>query len=379
MTEGRTVNNGRTNGSGINDWILIVAAICIFWPLGAYLLFRKLMGDNKGFKSGRSGTSFSYNSQYEYHYSAQDLKNGRKTAHGAACKPEQTNPVQSSLKKGKVMSIVGGAMAALFGITGISKLIEYTVWGGLRYALPALFSIFGLCAVGLVLLYAGLFRTRKGKRFQKYLNTIGRQKKIAVSTLAGATGYSVSKVCNDLDEMLEMGIFPVGYLDRAGATLILSEEGVQEPPKEEPKATVEAEYAILKEIQEVNDAIPDALMSGKINRIAAITQKILDYQKKNPGQDAELRSFLDYYLPTTLKILRAYAQLDAQGISGENINSAKTRIEGMMDKVVDGFEKQLDRLFQSETMDITSDIHVLEQMLKKDGLSSDGEGFQLKL
>ena len=112
-------------------------------------------------------------------------------------------------------------------------------------------------------------------------------------------------------------------------------------------------------------------MSAKIDRIAVITGKILDYQKKNPGQDAELRSFLDYYLPTTLKILRAYAQLDAQGISGENINSAKIRIEGMMDKVVEGFEKQLDRLFQTETLDITSDVQVLEQMLKK-GAGLDG-------
>lgn len=179
--------------------------------------------------------------------------------------------------------------------------------------------------------------------------------------------------------MLEKGIIPVGYLDRASATLILSDEGVQEAPKEEPKTTVESEYAILKEIQEVNDAIPDEVMSAKIDRVGSITRKILDYQKKNPGQDAELRSFLDYYLPTTLKILRAYAQLDAQGINGENINSAKARIEGMMDKVVEGFEKQLDRLFQTETLDITSDVQVLEQMLKKDGLSGDGEGFKLEL
>ena len=80
---------------------------------------------------------------------------------------------------------------------------------------------------------------------------------------------------------------------------------------------------------------------------------------------------MSYYLPTTLKILRAYAQM-GQGIEGENIKAAKSRIEGMMDKVVDGFEKQLDRLFQDDAMDIATDVEVLERMLDKDGLGGQG-------
>ena len=81
---------------------------------------------------------------------------------------------------------------------------------------------------------------------------------------------------------------------------------------------------------------------------------------------------MNYYLPTTLKILRAYAQMEAQGIEGENITAATDRIEGMMDKVVDGFEKQLDKLFQDDAMDITTDVEVLERMLDKDGLGGEG-------
>ena len=81
--------------------------------------------------------------------------------------------------------------------------------------------------------------------------------------------------------------------------------------------------------------------------------------------------------PTTLKILHAYAQLESQGIEGENITAAKARIEGMMGKVVEGFEKQLDRLFEHDVMDITSDVAVLEKMLRKDGLSGDGLKLEL--
>jgi dTDP-4-amino-4,6-dideoxygalactose transaminase len=69
---------------------------------------------------------------------------------------------------------------------------------------------------------------------------------------------------------------------------------------------------------------------------------------------------MDYYLPTTLKILRTYARLEAQEVDGENITATKERIEGMMDTVVEGFESQLDQLFRDEAIDITSDVQVLE-------------------
>ena len=115
---------------------------------------------------------------------------------------------------------------------------------------------------------------------------------------------------------------------------------------------------------------------AQIDRIGVITAKIFEYQKSHPERSAQLHAFLSYYLPTTLKILRAYAQLESQGVEGENIAAAMSRIEGMMGKVVEGFEKQLDQLFQGDAMDITTDVAVLEQMLQKDGLSSSG-GMQI--
>ena len=165
-----------------------------------------------------------------------------------------------------------------------------------------------------------------------------------------------------------------------GGRLVLNDEGLREEPPapapekqvEKPPAGMEREDAVLMEIREVNDAIADEVMSRKIDRIGEITGKIFAYLREKPDKEGQLRSFLGYYLPTTLKILRAYAQMEAQGIEGENIKSAKARIEGMMDKVVDGFEKQLDKLFQDDAMDIRTDVEVLERMLEKDGLGQQG-------
>ncbi|MPM15856.1 hypothetical protein SDC9_62230 [bioreactor metagenome] len=139
---------------------------------------------------------------------------------------------------------------------------------------------------------------------------------------------------------------------------------------------MEREDAVLAEIRSVNDLIENPELSRKIDRIGEITGKIFAYLRENPDKEDQLRSFLSYYLPTTLKVLRAYAQMESQDVEGENITATKARIEGMMDKVVEGFEAQLDKLFQNNAMDITSDVAVLEQMLKSDGLSQ-GDGLQL--
>ena len=389
---GHAVNNDQ-NKSDLGSWIVIIITLAAFPPVGILLLFRQLMGYGRGGRQSRSSRhpydiererqAGGYNAQYEYHYGGEELKDQQSkkktSSKGSKTAKAVRTPGQLNLARGKTMTWVGGGIAALFGVAGVSQLLDYLSWGGLSYAWSELFWLFSFFAAGLVVMYAGLSRTKKGRRFQKYLNLIGKRESVSVETLASAMGYSVRKVCDDLDEMLERGLLPVGYLDRANGLLVLSDEGVKEPPPPEPKTPAEEaqeDNAILREIREVNDAIPDPVMSRKIDRIGEITGKILEYQRKNPGKDAELRSFLDYYLPTTLKILRAYAQLDAQGIEGENINAAKERIEGMMDKVVEGFEKQLDKLFQAETLDITSDVQVLEQMLQKDGLSG-GESMTL--
>ena len=95
--------------------------------------------------------------------------------------------------------------------------------------------------------------------------------------------------------------------------------------------------------------------------------------EERPEKAGQLRSFMNYYLPQTLKILENYSKLEAQGIEGENIAEAKQKIEAMMDKVVDGYETQLDKLFADDVLDISADLKVMESMLEKDGLTVDNE------
>lgn len=398
-------NNGGGNNNGdLMSWIVVVAALVIFWPVGLVLLFMKLTGRSFGGRrnshnnyhtsatgpyrpSGSQNESAGSGYKYEYRYQGQQTaQSAQPGMQGVNDRPRdkkgrfipKRRPVD--LNKGKGM-MIWGAILAIFG--GVISFVEFfdTVGMGFIYMLQSIGFPLGLLGAGLVLLVCGTQRNKKAKRFRKYLALIGKRESISIGSLAQAMPVSYHTACDDIQEMLDEGYIPTGYLDMASGRLILSDEGLQEEPEPEPEeeqpAQPEDDDAILREIRQVNDAIEDPVMSEKIDRIGEITGKILDYQRKNPNKNSQLRSFLSYYLPTTLKILKAYAQMEAQGIEGENISAAKERIEGMMDKVVEGFEKQLDKLFQDDAMDITTDVAVLERMLDKDGLSGKGDGFQL--
>lgn len=80
---------------------------------------------------------------------------------------------------------------------------------------------------------------------------------------------------------------------------------------------------------------------------------------------------MDYYLPTTLKLLNAYDRMSAAGVSGENIDTTLAKVEGMMRTIVSAFEKQLDALYGADALDISTDITVLENMMAREGLVGD--------
>ena len=92
----------------------------------------------------------------------------------------------------------------------------------------------------------------------------------------------------------------------------------------------------------------------------------------------QIRKFLDYYLPTTIKLLNAYDRMDSQGIEGENIDKTKSSILDMLDTAIDAFKKQLDSLFANQALDIETDIDVMNTMLRREGLSgSAADDFKL--
>ncbi|WP_243416918.1 5-bromo-4-chloroindolyl phosphate hydrolysis family protein [Pseudoflavonifractor capillosus] len=281
------------------------------------------------------------------------------------------------LAPGTIKMLAGAVMALAFGVgtIGSTAIFVESLHYGFFFSdeLTSIVVCLVACGVGVGMFLSGRELRSREERYTNYLAYIGANRQVSLAPMAAAMDVSVRRLTRDLRKMLATHVLPTGYLDIKAGKLVLTEMGYTEPPEPEPEPEKQEEPTpeddILREIRLINDLIPDPVISAKIDRIEEITKKILQYQKTHPQRTQQLRTFLSYYLPTTLKILRSYARLDAQGVEGENITAAKKRIEEMMDQVVQGFEKQLDKLFSSDAMDIAADVQVLENMLKKDGLS----------
>lgn len=124
----------------------------------------------------------------------------------------------------------------------------------------------------------------------------------------------------------------------------------------------------MKQMRELNAQIKDKKVSEQIDRLEQLSNEIFAQVTKNPSKLSQIRKFMNYYLPTTVKLLSSYAEVSAQSVRGKNITATMEKVEGIMDTIVAAFEKQLDSLFGAEALDISTDITVLEGMLEREGL-----------
>ncbi len=295
-------------------------------------------------------------------------------------------------KKGaKLLMVVGAVLAAIGAVTVFGSLAEMVSWGYYNYLLEQIFSGLGFILCGGVMYGAGRGMKKRERRYQDYLRVIRNERIVLLKTLASVAGVSVRKATRDLEEMLEDGRLPEGaFLDRtreclvldpaampyrveAEATLNLQREQAaeMENPETEPEDAPAGEYArILHNIRTANEDILDETMSAKIDHIETVARSIFAIVEEKPERRQEIRSFFNYYLPTTQKLLDFYAQLEAQPVQSQTIQDSRKNIEGIMDNLVRGFENQLDSLFRADALDISSDISVLENMLAQDGLNA---------
>lgn len=369
-------NHGKKKQDDTGFWFLaIVFMILGMTPIGLGMIFWKLF-----LQKDKKKQSISFSGSVQ-----EQAPLGARTTAGPTRTPVKNNSNASNIlkkltKKAKFRISLAGMLTAIFAF-----FLVFNAGDSLRWFSedPLLFVNSILvplsCTLGsAAFLWSGLSQRKQLNRFRSYLAMIGSRNQISISTLCTAMDRSPNKVREDLSDMLDLELFPFGFLDYGGDRLVLSGSGISDSRSTQKSAPKKQdENAVLSEIRAVNDAIANEKLSAQIDRIGQITAKILEYQAAHLEKAPALHSFLSYYLPTTLKILRAYAQLESQDVKGTNITTSMERIEGMMDKVVEGFEKQLDQLFLGDSMDIATDVEVLERMLQKDGLTGTGSTLQL--
>jgi hypothetical protein len=297
------------------------------------------------------------------------------SAKAGSSQSQKKTQTKSKINVGKIDRVTKGRGALLFfgwvlfaigALSAFGPLFAGEFWDMLQYAAVAV--------GGGAMLIAAAGKTKKEKEYDKYLKIVGSKPCIEIEKLASAMGSKIKEVYREVEDMVERGYFgKSAFVNKAEGLLIIDPEEAEAaiiknapPPPEEPKDKYDM---LLTELCHACERLENQEMINKAEKIRSLTEQIFDYVRETPEKESSISSFINYYLPTTLKLINSYADFEAQEFQGQNILKSRERIETAMDTIIQAYERQLDNLFLIDTIDVTSDINVLENMMKRDGLS----------
>lgn len=354
------------------SWALIVFFFAISaWPVALVLLFVKLFGSDERKKQAAPPPLQTTETPRQVKTASKQAK-----AKSAAKKVTKSPVVKKS--NARALKIVG-IVVALFGVMGMSDPIDAMFWSSqwVSLWLPDLLRYLAFTVAGAAMFGGGVSMDRSLKRYGKYLSVMGDQEAMDIGQLSRTLGYSQRRVEKDLQKMIDKGYFggqaylnvELGYLFRSGQADAELKQRAEAAAAQTPKEAEAGYSGILRNIRRANDRIADPVLSAKIDRLEELAAKIFRAVEEDPKKAGRIDTFLNYYLPTTQKLLDSYAEFESAGVEGENLRQAKSRIESTMDAIVRGFEHQLDELYKADAMDVDSDIRVMETMLNRDTAS----------
>lgn len=331
----------------------------------------------------------------KYAYCGQSRSAASRADTGLYCKTTGTKVL------GIVFASLGYTLVGVFLLALLIVLIAAFAVGDFSAWFQITTGTFTAMAIaGIVLAVAGTRRLKLTSRFKRYQEVLAMADReyCDVKELSAKIGKAPQFVVKDLQKMISKGWFKQGRLDAGQTCLMVSDEAYeqyenmmkqmelkkqeearraaeQKAKKSTPGYNPELEEVIRRgdeyvaRIRKSNEAIPGEEISAKIYHMEMLVDRIFDRVEQNPSSVKDIQKLMDYYLPTTMKLLEAYEEMDAQPIQGENILNSKREIENTLDTLNVAFEKLLDGLFQDTAWDVSSDAAVLKTMLAQEGLT----------
>ena len=354
------------------------------------------------------------NEQYKKMYqSSGQLKNGSPT------KSKNALPATKTKSVGQVSSI----LYMVFGGIGTGVSTALLLASAIIGLVSGSWSISLLGFLG-ALLGGSIFMVRKGineknrlERMKRYLSLFAGKMYVNIADLADSLGKSTKYILKDVKKMMKLGFFPEGHLDKKETCLMLDDATYREylrlekerktyelehgstptntsntsnsgnsadssSSKQEPTASVNTTHvnpelnamiqegqAYIRKLHELNDIIPEEVISEKMDRMEGLLKEIFKRLEEDPTQMSQMHKLMNYYLPTTIKLLQSYSEFDDISAPGTDIIKAKAEIEKTVDIINEAFTELLNKLFQATVFDVTTDAQVLQTMLAKEGLT----------
>ncbi len=269
--------------------------------------------------------------------------------------------------------------------------------------------------VFLIMIGVGCRQKKRLDRAQKYLELAGNNHYINLSDLALYTNKPFKFVLKEIRKMLEAGHFPQGHLDNQESCLMLDDKIYREyldlekqrrlQEREQKAQELRSELSVrkkgnasaetktvsgtesadaelnamiaegqecIRKLRDMNDSIPGEEISAKLFRLENLLKEIFEGLKDHREQRHQMKKFMNYYLPTTLKLVEAYKEFDEMEAQSQEIIEAKQEIEKTLDTINCAFEELLARMYRDTAFDVTTDAQVLTTMLVKEGLAGQG-------
>ncbi|MBP5198988.1 MAG: 5-bromo-4-chloroindolyl phosphate hydrolysis family protein [Lachnospiraceae bacterium] len=289
--------------------------------------------------------------------------------------------------KGILLTSIGGFFTGLFGILDTSISIPLAVSGYGAEALVCGIVFSALTLFSLLPLASGLKFLGKDRLYNSIKKALGERQYLDIAAFSKKFGISTRKLKRELRYMIGHRYFLQGHLDKDEKTLItsdevydaylLSEKNKIEAEKLQEKLENEtetdrffregAEYAA--QIKRCGEQVKNEAMAEKLRDMEYIVTRIFDKVKAEPARINELRKFMNYYLPTTVKLLNTYVEFDeGPSFGSANVENTKKEIETAIDVINEAYKKAYDDMFDTVAWDISSDISTMKMVMEQDGL-----------
>jgi predicted transcriptional regulator len=256
-----------------------------------------------------------------------------------------------------------------------------------------------VAAASLVLLGAGLGKRRLAKQAAEYQALFQRKKVYTFDELAAEVGRPPKQIKKEIRKIRAKGLLPEVRTDADETCVMQGEETYRQylaAEKTRLRRETEAEERqrrlkdpatagierfrsegadALRKIQAANDALPGEEISQKLSLLESTAARIFSHVEQHPEKLPDTRKFMSYYMPTTLKLVEKYHQYEDMDFQPDNVKRAKSDIVHSLDTVNLAFTNLLESLFAHDTLDVSTDIDVLEKMLEQEGLT--GSQFEI--
>ena len=212
-----------------------------------------------------------------------------------------------------------------------------------------------------------------------------------IGDLADYSKIPVAQVIKDLNMAIDLKLIPQGHFGTDNLILIVSNEMYEKYKKqqasydryykkkaeerlrmgertEEIQALLDQGQEYIEKIHQSNDIIKDKEISDKLDKMEKIVSMIFYELDLSPQYADKLGMFMNYYLPTTKKLLDSYIEIDEKEVKGKSLEKSKKDIAEAFDKLIVSFDSILDKFYQAKELDIASDISTMEILMKQENL-----------